>query len=1289
MKVSKTIIRILVYFSLTLCIIAACFLYIFGDINKLKSYVEKNLKDQLTCTVKLGELSWDWDGLKLGVTTSEISLYDRENNLVLQAGPSRFIWHIKSIITGTYSHFYGIESANMYLNAIRYKDGNFNIIKIFPPGPPPKADNLKLNNSIIYFVDESDPTSNKVTLYKELNLNLRKKPFSKIQYIDLFSRIGSKTSPSFIKVKGKYTDNKKITWDKGGFDLNIFAKKIDLKKFEGFITSSFKEPEIKKISGEFSGKIHLHKKKHEKHTKVQSVTRTNNFIIELENKGISQLIQIPKTTLVVNSTIGKDKIEIKTFKSTINELSYTLKGFIYNWSKELPELDIEFKTNKFNFKNVKPYIPLSLLPNDARSRIEPINDDGLVEIDLKLSGPSIAPKYSGTILLDSFNLTEESGFLRGIHGLKSKLVLDNEAINIDYLNIPIENSLLLLTGRIDNQATVFKLNGNGLSLNVLKDLLFQAGFKPPIEVESSGKLDLNLDVNAPRNIPPEIKGKIAFHDAVLSTLKEVEPVEIKKIFGDVLLDGSKVIFNKLTGLINNDGFYINGDFSLKEDESVNLSVSAEHLKIIHFILSSISSKTPFKPIAETVTGEASNLNLKIAGTFSKPVLDGMVSVNNVSFSLPNLRDKISSISGNLVFEGSDLVVEELNGMVQNSDFNISGYIQDLFTGPKPNIRLVTGDIEIESFWEYLKNQLKTSSLDVQAQELEKLKGVAALDIFVYPTALSGNVYFKNGEIKYKSLPFGLNNLSGRLVIGEKNLSLFDLSGKINESNNFNCDLTVSDYLSPKFKIQGKVALEADPPALVKAVNPNYPQNIITDGFVPTTINFDISFPWANFSVYSTLDEMLMVDFPPYISKPIDKDYIISANVDLNTDEMALYLNQFNIKSNKLSLTTTGSIKNISSEDPELMLYFKTDEPTAIFMIIEPITPLMGLKIWGMIDLNGSLSGTPSMHSIASDASVTNIRMPELLGKKLTAEDGTFKVYFDTKHGSLVSNLNNINYASIMAKSASLSGKYENPVIYLDELAVNSNPGNIKANGIYNPENGSIVFNTEGSDVELSNLGSFVFLDPEKISGKTAFDVMIKAEGKTKDEIISTSNGALSFSITEGKLGQVALLHKGLKLANLVGQGIFGFNLSNILSLFLKYQDGSFNTIDGALDIKKGTVKANNFHYRAGNLFLNSFGFIDIVNSFIDLSFYGFLPKELTNQDGSKGAISVLPETLSKRRIVIPLLHITPPQYFKFEVKGNLKESKKITRRATRSFRWLRGKRLEKEFKFVPNKQPSP
>ena len=117
----KTVTRILVWSFIGLCIAASIFLYFFGDINRLKGAVEANLKNQLTCTVKLGNLEWDWDGLKLGVTTSEISLFDSENNLVLQGGPTRFVWHLKNIINGTYSHFYSIESTDLYLNAIRDK----------------------------------------------------------------------------------------------------------------------------------------------------------------------------------------------------------------------------------------------------------------------------------------------------------------------------------------------------------------------------------------------------------------------------------------------------------------------------------------------------------------------------------------------------------------------------------------------------------------------------------------------------------------------------------------------------------------------------------------------------------------------------------------------------------------------------------------------------------------------------------------------------------------------------------------------------------------------------------------------------------------------------------------------------------------------------------------------------------------------------------------------------------------------------------------------------------------
>ena len=180
----KTITRILVWSFIGLCIVISCFFYFFGDINKLKSTVESNLKNQLSCTVKLGDLDWDLDGFRLGVTTSKITLYDNENNIVLQGGPTRFVWHLKNIIIGSYSHFYSIDSTKLYLNAIRNKKGVWNLVEMFPTGPPPKVDNLRLHNSILYVIDELNPVTQKI-LYKDFNVIFEKNLFSRMKEFEV------------------------------------------------------------------------------------------------------------------------------------------------------------------------------------------------------------------------------------------------------------------------------------------------------------------------------------------------------------------------------------------------------------------------------------------------------------------------------------------------------------------------------------------------------------------------------------------------------------------------------------------------------------------------------------------------------------------------------------------------------------------------------------------------------------------------------------------------------------------------------------------------------------------------------------------------------------------------------------------------------------------------------------------------------------------------------------------------------------------------------------------------
>lgn len=1282
----KTIIRTIVWSITTTLLVLGLLFYFVGDINKLKGEVERYLKNQMECSIKLGKLEWDLEGINLGVSTTEITLFDKEDNLIFQAGPSRAVWNIFNILIGNYAHFHSIEAADLYLNVHRNKEGKWNIIEIFPPGPQPEADKLKLNNSIVYFVDDYGPDTKEI-LYKDLNVSSEKSFFTKIRKIDLTTNVGSLARLSFLKVQGKFTETKKFNWKQNEIDLFIRAKNIKLKNWETYLSSHGK---ISKIDGEFNGFVRIRKEKNKPFIKLKSKTKTKGFFAEFKNKDFAQQIKIPQTGFILDGLIYKKKIIIENFSSKINELEYTLNGEIINWDSALPEINLKLKTNKFNFKNIKPFLPLSLLPASARAKIVPINDDGFVELDINAKGLAIDPKYFGNITLSEFNLTPESGFLSFIHGLEGKLVLNDQILKIENLIIPVQDKKLTIKGEVNSESLVtsFNIIGNELNLRLLQDLLTQVEPTSAIlsEIDAYGTLDLNLNVLSKPGTPPEIQGNLKFNNAGLSIFQE-DPIEIQKGFGELVLDGSKVAFKTVTGLINNESFYINGDFSLKEDEIINLFIAADHLKIIPYIFKFLSKNLPTSPVAKSISGELSNIKMNITGTLSSPTIYGGIDISNVAFQLPGLKDEINQVFGMLRFEGSELVIEDLNGKLGETEFGIAGYIDKLFSEPVPRFRVVINPLEISSIWDFTKDKLKTTPLSSEIQKIEELSGLASFDIFLHPELVTGNIYFQGCNIKHKQIPYKLNNLSGRIVLGENVLSLFDLTGSINGKSNFSATTTVYNHYSEKPNIQGQIKLDLDLPHLVQNINPKLSQNILIDDIIPTIVDFDITYPIGSFSFYSTLSDMLLFDIKPFISKPTNVSYTFSGNFDIDVERMDIYLHQFNISAEDLSLKTIGSIKNLNSKEPEFMLFINNDGPTRTYMIIKPIIPLKDIRLFGEIDFVSSISGTPSMFAISSNATLKNVKIQPPVKKdtRISFDEGRINLYYDNENGHLDWKIKEINYLSFHGKELSLLLNYKRPELYLNKFSAETDTGSIFAIGSYNLDNGKTKIIANGTNLELSKLGSFVLLDPKRLDGITDFSFMIETQGKTNQEIISNLNGEITAQVKNGHIGEVELLHKGLKLANLFGQGLFGFNVRNIFTLFFNYQDGDFNLIDGLIKIKNGVVKAKKLHYRAENLYLNAFGYIDLPKSFIELRFFGFLPDQakLEETQIKQGAITILPQTLEKSRIVIPFISSTPPQHFKFEIKGDLKNQKRLTTKTRRSFRWLRGRRLEKYKEYIP------
>lgn len=1317
----KLILRITIWSITGLILIFSGLVYFYGDINKVKGYIKKDFKERLNCSVDLGEMNWDFDGGKIGFSITEFSVIDPNGNLIIQAGPSRIVWRLRSIIFGRFNHFKRIESINFFVNLERRKNGEINIFEIFPSegkGKPPKIDNLVLHNGIVHFTDLYKDL-NKDILYKDININWQLSKGTKYREVLATTRIGSTKSPSFIKVKGHYTDSNKFNWKKDEVSLYLLAKKIRIADWESYLTSV---PEINSVSGKFSGLVHLRKKKGEEFIHVRSKNKINKLDLIINNKFSKDRIYIPRKKISLLGEIHKDKIRIKNLRSTVDKLTYNLTGYINNYTKNLPEVDLKLRTNRFNFKEVKKYIPFSLLPSDTRARIEPINDDGFVKLNLKINGPFIAPKYNGVIFLNDFNLTPESGFLQFIHGLNGKLTLEDHILNIDYINIPIEESTLKLKGKVDNKKIVTSLNifGEDLSINTLQNIAID--FEPSTQeflsqVISYGKLDLNLDVLAELNKAPEIKGKIGFHDAGIE-LFHTDLIELKDLFGDILLDGKNVIFQKLTGLINEDDFYIDGSASLKEDETVNLHLKADQLKIISSLISLVADNSPIKINKDSISGELSKLDISVSGTFSEPSLDGMIFINDIAFKLPDFPDAFDNISGNLVFHDSILEIDDITGsilsaldlglpsdFVRERYFHINGFVKSLFTKPSPKIEIISEPLEVSNIWKVVKKGLQGTEMEEQINDILDLSGHAQFDIFLEPEKVTGMIIPSNIFVKYKYSPFDLYFNSGNILIKDSDIEITSLIGMLGEGNNFNSDLIIYKYDKPDMYVKGTGKVDLDIPYSADTLNPKFPKMFKTNMSLPTNVTYTFKIPVANvefdtflamnFSI--DIDPLMLKDtFDPLISKPMDLEYMLTGNIDLDTEKMDMKINKFNISTVKLSLNTEGEILMIDSESPSLMLNYHTDPGSNIYMIIKSVAPISKhVRVFGEIDLDGTINGSPIMPEFTWMAKMKDTMVQPIFepNKRVNVEDGETSGYFDGDKGNVKAVFHNADYFSFHAMTISLSATYENPVAYIQEFSFDVDPGNIHLTGNYNPVNGNSDIEALGKDIEVSKLSEFIVLNPEKLRGNTNFTVMLMTSGLSTKDLIQNSQGEVSFSVTNGHIGEIALLHKGLQVASLFKQGIFGLNLRNIFTLFFNFKNGDFNIVDGKFKLNNGIVKEKFFHYRADNLFLNSFGRIDLNNFLANLAVYGYLPKKpedyLNNNEG-KGAVKILtdsvtfiPFLISKGLNYIPFVSTTPPKHFKFKIEGSLKDQDQVVKNTAKSFKWLKGKKLKKEIEYFP------
>jgi len=434
-----------------------------------------------------------------------------------------------------------------------------------------------------------------------------------------------------------------------------------------------------------------------------------------------------------------------------------------NFSGEIPILEnekikLDFSTEKLHLDVLNPFV-------------EVYNFEGLLDLNLSLSGKRKDPEISGYLRLDSLFMFMENDTL-GPVDINAEVNRNNvkfSMLRVRFRDIILENiepiSVKFEKDFVEVEPSTIRLFDNNISFSGILPVPFKGEMDFNISTDEfmlkglnslmPGKINdgnLSFDVKILKTKPfPSLSGKIRVDDLVLQTgdKSSVGPLNLS-----LLLSGDTVRMNRFDFLINGN--------KIANDDDVILNLKREFMEISQgrFKIGdnpfSLYGKIPFDKSSESdIYCHFDSLDLSILSPLSPgSVFSGFVSS---SVNLKGTRTK-PQIFGNLVLENNNFGIKENKIGPVNGIFSFKGDIidcSDIIVGFNKGYLLANGSIGLN----------KNASLNVDFQKIEiPIKKKSHLNLTGKLQLLSSlDVYSVSGEINLDG--FYMDAFENQLIVG--------------------------------------------------------------------------------------------------------------------------------------------------------------------------------------------------------------------------------------------------------------------------------------------------------------------------------------------------------------------------------------------------------------------------------------------------------------------------------------------------------------------------------------------
>ena len=905
-------------------------------------------------------------------------------------------------------------------------------------------------------------------------------------------------------------------------------------------------------------------------------------------------------------------------------------------------------------------------------------------------------------------------------------IVPGQRIDVKNVALPLSVGIINAVGGIDLQknTTKFTFSGTSLALNPVQDALDAKlhDNKAAAELPRGAKLRLdgNFDIAGEfASVPKkeQSSGEITLKNAqvVLSD----HSLNMKRTSGNISWKDGMVHFKNVAGDLDDGTFTLNGSCGTAANSRIDMNLTAKHAQLeeLETVLRILKVRLPILT-EQQLYGRVKDLTLILSGSPKQPEIYLSAIPDDVYYQPPGLTRPLRARGGTITYDKDNLTLSELQLAIKNDKVYLTVDIGDVSkTAVVKRVLVKTSGTELVDVNYYLSSVLMPPPLKrvyasfLSQYKLSAIHGRTSADLTCVINGsnvdLEGTCTFSNvGARVAKQFP--VERTSGTVTVSGDQLVLQNLSGMIHESK-VGIDGRVSNYKDKNAVLAVQVNATLNPRELTELL-PALSDDRQRKFQLRATGALDLQAGLRGTSSKNHIWFVLKAD--PHdglnltsplgnVYQPDGQSFALQGAADL--DQAGANLTKLRVAIGESAVIGSGTIKYARLSAPagtdiddvpidymntELDLKVKTEKPTDIGTLLSLLdktvvrSELHG-TVDGALNLQGTLSQPRPSGSVTFDKlTITKANLHDLSGSVSLARTAS------ESHQSGKIKIGSFKFKNLVVKDLSSdialnTARGEQVMSFTSGKALAAG-GNVSFNGEYNTTVHKLALNMALEKVKAATIADEVLEQSGEISGLTDVTLQLSTTCDNYNTAMSNLSGNGQLVLHNGAITRFGQLQAKLTQANLLHQGLFGFNLNNLLQSVYPVRTGNFKELSGKYSMDRGLLSFTELRYDGDDMRLWGTGKMNFSLGTVAVEIAGKIPRVTSSVlKGPVGDVSrymtfqKMMDVVSMHRLeALPSLPVLgdiagdKPRTFSFKVAAPLADPKLVALSIEKSFHWL-------------------